>query len=156
MKVQSIMSKDVFSVVTNQTLNEAAKVMWEHNCGCVPVVNEQNEAVGMLTDRDIAMASYINGKGLSDIPVTDVLSRDLISASPQDDISEVELKMQTHQVRRIPILGKNAELVGILSMNDIALACQDRGSSIKPKEVSDTLAAICRPHFLLDTKMSVA
>jgi len=57
-KVENIMTSTVFCVGSGQSLNEAAQLMWEHNCGSLPVVDEDNQIVGMLTDRDIAMAAY--------------------------------------------------------------------------------------------------
>ena len=147
MKVQNIMSKDVYCVGENLSLNDAARLMWEHNCGCVPVVDEKNQVVGMLTDRDIAMAAYFNGGSLADIPVHATQFRQLVHCGPEDEVSDVEAMMQAHQIRRVPVVGENLEPLGVLSLNDIALACQNGVRGIKHKDVSDTLAAICRPHF---------
>lgn len=143
MKVQDLMTKKVFCVGVDQSLNDAARLMWEHDCGCVPVIDSEYHVVGMVTDRDIAMAAYINGNRLVDMPVSTTLSRGLVSCLPQDDLSAVQLKMQSNQVHRIPVLGDNSEPVGIVSLNDIAVAYQSGVKAIKAKELSDTLAAIC-------------
>jgi CBS domain-containing protein len=89
MKVQDLMTKNVFCVAIDQSLNDAARLMWEHDCGCAPVVDGENHVVGMVTDRDIAMAAYINGNRLIDMPVSTTQSRELISCRPQDDLSTV-------------------------------------------------------------------
>lgn len=156
MKVQEIMSKAVFCVGINQSLNDAAQLMWEHNCGCAPVVDAHNQVIGMVTDRDIAMAAYFNGKALADIPVSDTQSRQLVCCGPQDKISDVEAMMQAHQVHRIPVTGERLEPLGIVSLNDIALACNNGIRGIRHKEVSETLAAICRPHFPIETASAAA
>jgi len=143
MKVKDLMTQHVFCVSIDQSLNDAAQLMWEHNCGSVPVVNAENRVVGMITDRDIAMAAYINGNRLVDTPVSTTQSRQLISCKRDDDLSAVERLMQAHQVHRVPVVGDNSEPVGILSLNDIAVAYRSGVKSIKPKELCETLSAIC-------------
>lgn len=145
MKVQDLMTKTVFCVSTGQSLNEAAQLMWEHNCGSAPVVNAENQLVGMITDRDIAMAAYINGGSLKEIPISAVQSRDPIFCKQDDNISAVELMMQSKQVRRVPVVGENCEAVGIVSLNDIALAYKSGNRAVKSKDLCNTLAAICSP-----------
>jgi CBS domain-containing protein len=107
------------------------------------VINAENRVVGMITDRDIAMAAYINGNRLVDSPVSTTQSRQLISCKRDDDLSAVERLMQAHQVHRVPVVGDNCEPVGILSLNDIAVAYRSGVKSIKPKELCETLSAIC-------------
>jgi len=156
MKVQDLMTKNVFCVAIDQSLNDAARLMWEHDCGCAPVVDGENHVVGMVTDRDIAMAAYINGNRLIDMPVSTTQSRELISCRPQDDLSTVQLKMQSNQVHRIPVLGENSEPVGMVSLNDIAVAYKSGVRAIKAKELSDTLAAICGSGSTVSAVQAVA
>jgi CBS domain-containing protein len=61
MKVSQIMEGAVKSCSRSESLNTAAKLMWDYDCGCVPVVNEQGEVLGLITDRDICMAAYTQG-----------------------------------------------------------------------------------------------
>lgn len=145
MKAKNIMTENVCCVGNSQSLKDAAQIMWEHNCGSVPVVNEANETVGMITDRDIAMAAYINGNSLDNISVSTAQSSQLTCCGVNDDISKVESMMQVHQVHRIPVLGKQREPVGIISLNDIARAYKAGTKGITAQDVSDTLAAICSP-----------
>jgi len=156
MKVENIMTSTVFCVGSGQSLNEAAQLMWEHNCGSLPVVDEDNQIVGMLTDRDIAMAAYINGKTLSEIPVSTAHSQELVCCQKGDDISDVQHMMQGHQVHRIPVIGDGGEAIGIVSLNDLALAYKAGTRQIKAKDISDTLAAICGPSKVAGTPTAVA
>ena len=145
MKAQEIMTTEVLTVNDDQTLNEAAQIMWEHDCGSVPVVSAENgNLVGMVTDRDIAMASYTRGACLFDIPVSAACSKNAIFVSVDDQIGNVEQCMQSNQIRRVPVVDENAKLVGIVSLNDIALASSYGRSGIGAKEVASTLAAICQ------------
>jgi CBS domain-containing protein len=137
------MTKNVFCIGDARSLNDAAQLMWEHNCGSVPVVNEDRQVVAMITDRDIAMAAYIQGRSLADIPLETAQSQQLVCCHAQDDIREVQHMMRTHQLHRIPVVDDSLQPVGIVSLNDIASVCQSGSRQIKPKDVSDTLAAIC-------------
>ena len=143
MKVQDLMTKHVYCVSTDQSLNDAAHLMWQHNCGSVPVVDKENRVVGMVTDRDIAMAAYINGKCLSDMPISKTQPRQLICCKPEDDIRTVEELMQLYQLHRLPVVGDNSEPLGIVSLNDLAVAYKSGVREIKPKDLSETLSAIC-------------
>lgn len=143
MKVSNVMTRQVFCVGNEQSLNDAARLMWEHDCGSVPVVDEDNLVVGMITDRDIAMAAYTKGSRLADIPVADVRSQQLVCCKADEDISEVQHLMRGHQLHRIPVVDEKSKPVGIVSLNDLALACQAGRKGIKAKDVSDTMAAIC-------------
>jgi len=143
MKVKDLMTQNPFCVSSDQSLNDATQLMWEHNCGSVPVVNAENHVVAMLTDRDIAMSAYITGNRLADTPVSSAQSGQVVSCKPDNDLSTVEELMQLHQLHRIPVVGDNHELVGIVSLNDLAVAYKSGAKSIKPKDLCDTLSAIC-------------
>ena len=143
MKVSDVMTKQVFCVGCEKSLNDAAQLMWDRDCGSAPVVNDDNQVVAMITDRDIAMAAYISGNRLVDIPLADVQSHQLVCCKADDDISEVQDLMQGHQLHRIPVVDDQTRPVGIVSLNDLALACKSGLRGIKAKDVSDTVAAIC-------------
>jgi CBS domain-containing protein len=91
------------------------------------------------------MAVYINGECLANIPVSTASSKQVIGCSPDDKIGDVEALMRTHQLHRLPVISDSYEPLGIVSLHDIALACKAGKRGIKAQEVSDTLAAICRP-----------
>ncbi len=144
MKVQSCMNPEHKSIDVDESLQQAAKIMWEADCGVLPVLNNDKQVIGMITDRDIAMAGFIKGLPLRDIRVKDVMSKSLISTSPEQDLAQAEQLMQVHQLRRLPVINHKKHLVGILSLNDIATAYKrDSGKQVKASEVADTLASIC-------------
>jgi CBS domain-containing protein len=145
MKVQEIMATEVFCVVDEQSLKEAAKLMWEHDCGSAPVVDEDNLMVAMITDRDIAMAAYLNGGSLSAIPVALAQSDRVVCCKSDDEIDDVQHLMQMNQVHRIPVIDDRGHPVGIVSLNDIACAYKAGTEDLRAQDVSNTLAAICSP-----------
>ena len=156
LKAQDIMTQTLFTIRNNQTLNDAAQLMWEHDCGWLPVVDESNCVVAALTDRDIAMAAFLNGQPLSELPVSIAQSRALVACSPQDSIARVEEIMQSHRVRRLPVIDNSDALVGVVSLNDLAMPYKvsRKGSAAIP--LSDTLAAICSHEQLVGPMVAVA
>lgn len=161
MKVSDLMTRDVCSCRSDATLNDAARIMWEHDCGSVPVLDANNEhVVGIVTDRDIAMAAYINGQLLSSIPVVQVMSRDLKTCKPGDTLEAAERAMAEAHVRRLPVVDSEGRLIGLFSLAQVARAvdrqehdsAQDERSSLDRSnvrdhrlaaELGDTLSRIC-------------
>jgi CBS domain-containing protein len=148
MKVQELMTRDVRTCRPQQMLNEAARAMWEGDIGCVPVVDEQGKVVGMITDRDICMAAYTKGRPISAIPIESVMTKQVVSCQPGDDLATAERLMQKAEVRRLPVVRLDGRLDGILSLNDLALqAARERTAKVRAvgaEEVAATLAAICK------------
>ena len=140
MRVDDIMTRDVAACAQDDTLNRAAELMWERDCGVIPV-REGKRVVGVVTDRDCCMAAYTKGRRLDEIGVGETMSRDVKACAPGNTLAEVERRMAQFQIRRMPVLN-DGHLVGIVSMNDIALAAQ-RGQA-SPDEIAETLAAVCR------------
>ncbi len=152
MKAEQLMTREVKVCTESDTINRAAQLMWESDCGCIPVIraNGDGTVVGLVTDRDIAMAAYTQGKQLFAIPVTEAMAHKVIACHANDGISQVETLMRENQIRRLPVLDQNEHLVGILSLNDIAREAQREASAGKRAEVSEdavaeTLAAVCQP-----------
>ncbi len=145
MKINEIMSKSVCTIRAAEYLNEAACLMWEMDCGFVPVSNDEGKIIGVITDRDICMAAYTSGLPLTAIPVSTAMSKTLFSCSPEDTLDKAEDLMRHHQVRRLPVLDENQEISGVISLNDIGLAYHHKkfGSDIKASDIAKTLGAIC-------------
>jgi CBS domain-containing protein len=100
---------------------EAARIMWEHDCGIVPVVDAEGRPVGIVTDRDLCMAAYTRNEPLSRMPVRDVMAREIHCCRTDDDESAVHAAMRAYQVRRLPVVDADGRLQGIVSLNDLAL-----------------------------------
>jgi CBS domain-containing protein len=148
MTVEELMTREVASCSSSATLNTAARLMWEHDYGCAPVVAD-GRVVGMITDRDICMAAYTQDRPLSTLPVSHAMSKDVYSCSPDDPLAVAERIMRERRVRRLPVIDAKGHLVGILSLNDIARTFGRDGRPAaggpRAREVASTLAAVCRP-----------
>lgn len=147
MQVEELMTKRLHTCSTSDSLNRAAQLMWDEDVGCVPVVDTRDMLVGMLTDRDVAMAAYTQGKHLNAIEVTEVMSRKLYACTVGTEIGSVELAMRTYGFRRLPVIDAHGALKGMITLNDIARAAasmQAPEPSLSPLEVASTLAAVCR------------
>jgi CBS domain-containing protein len=147
MKVEELMTKDAKAIWVTESLADAAKSMWEHNCGILPVIKDGRKVVGLITDRDICMAAAMRERNPSGISVEEVMTGKVYSAMPGDDIHQALETMREHRVRRLPVVGPEGELEGILSMNDIVLSAKERDGKKTPEiaytDVMKTFQAIC-------------
>jgi CBS domain-containing protein len=124
MNVESVMTRDVAVVNASDSVRAAAAVLKELNIGSVPVCNGRS-LVGMITDRDIAVRAVADGRDPLDTPVEQVMTRDVIYCFADQDVQEVADAMAASQVRRMPILNRQHELVGIVSLGDLAVDVAD-------------------------------
>jgi len=151
MKVEQLMTKDVLSCRPDDNLNRVAGIMWERDCGFVPVTEstESQRVVGVVTDRDICMAAYTKGQLLNQILVRDVMSSSVRSCKPADNLGAAEAKMREAQVHRLPVVDSADQLLGVLSIADIAReAAHEIGASrrtVTTEEVGATLAEVRKP-----------
>ena len=151
MKVEAVMSKDVARCLPSETLNEAARIMWERDCGIVPVVESRDagRVVGVVTDRDICVSAYTTGRRLAEIPVAEVMAKRVVSCRSSDELMAAEQLMRQAQVHRLPVVDASDQLVGVLSLADIARATvRGKQAEVTPVEVGETLAAIRRSRAL--------
>ncbi len=152
MKVEQLMTRTVKTCTETDSLNRAAQLMWESDCGFIPVIsgNGDGSLVGVITDRDIAMAAYIQGKQLWAIPAGAVMARKVIACNADDGVSLAEALMRENRVRRLAVVDRNGRLVGVLSLNDMAREAQREAAIGKRVEVAEanvgeTLGFICQP-----------
>lgn len=118
MKVSDVMTREVKSCPADADLNRAAQIMWEADCGVVPVVDVENRVVGVITDRDTCMAAYTKGLPLCSIRVAEAMANEVFTCSSQDGIEKALTMMQQNRVRRLPVVDGAMKLVAIFSMND--------------------------------------
>lgn len=144
MKVNECMTKDVRYCNAADTCGRAAQLMWDHDIGALPVVDDDGRVVGMITDRDICMAAYTRGQPLGEIVVGDVMSTNIVTCMQHANDKELAHAMSVGQIRRVPVVDGERRLVGIVSLNDLAFAMR-RGRSVPASEVAETLAAVCEP-----------
>jgi CBS domain-containing protein len=126
MTVKELAAFDVKSCGPDTDLATAAKLMWDGDCGAVPVVNGEQKVIGMVTDRDICIAAATRGSKPSDIRVGDVMSHDLVTCRITDDVHDVLKTMKGVRVRRLPVVDDHERLAGIVSLNDIVMRADCR------------------------------
>ncbi len=152
MKVDQLMTQEVMVCTDADTLNRAAQLMWEFDCGCIPVIsaNGNGRLIGVVTDRDIAMAAYTQGRPLSAIPVSTAMANKVIACRADDSIDQAEALMRNNRVRRLPVVDQNERVFGILSLNDVAREAQreaavGRRAQVTGEGVLQTMASLCEP-----------
>ena len=143
MNVGDLMSRPVHTCRSHESLNAAAQMMWEADIGAVAVVDDKNRVVGMITDRDVCMAAYTQGRPLTEIVLAESMAKHLVACSRSDSIADVLKLMKAHQIRRIPVLDAERHAIGIITLSD--LVRWPEPASRKEGELVDTLAALSRP-----------
>jgi CBS domain-containing protein len=145
MNVQELMSTNVETVHLDDSLNRAAQIMWEHDCGAVPVIDGESRVVGMVTDRDVCIAAYTQGRPLSQIPVSSACAHVIQTCKTTDSLRTAEDTMGTAQIHRLPVVDDDGRLRGILSLGDLAQHVHRpgrRSNGLSYESVARTLAAI--------------
>jgi CBS-domain-containing membrane protein len=151
MRVEQLMTKQVQSCQPGDTLDHAAQLMWNHDCGCVPVCggNGATRTVGVITDRDICMCALFRGQPLRELHVSDAMAKNVSMCRPGDSLAEAERVMREARIRRLPVVDEQGALIGMISLADLAREAAHEqkqvGQEITETEVGDTLAAICEP-----------
>jgi len=143
MIVKELAELDVKSCSPDTDLATTAKIMWDGDCGAVPVVDEHRKVVGMVTDRDICIAAATRGAKPSDIRAKDVMSRNLATCRLRDNVHDALNTMRVARVRRLPVIDDDERLAGIVSMNDLVMHAECRSNAAVPGEAFlETLKAI--------------
>lgn len=148
MQIQNIMNRHVQTCRPDDSMNEAVRLMWEQDIGCVPVVDDQRKVLGMLTDRDACMAAYTQGRRLQDLPVRLAMSRGATACRAQDDAETALGVMSGAQVHRLPVVDEEDRLVGIVSVTDLIRAAQAETGAARQHAagaVLETLAQVQQP-----------
>jgi CBS domain-containing protein len=144
MTAKDLMTSNVKSCRADADLATVAKIMWDCDCGTVPVVNEERKVIGMITDRDICIAAATRSTAPANIRVREVMSGDIHKCFSKDDVSTVLKTMKERRVRRLPVLDQQERLVGIVSLNDVVLRADCRsGGEVPGDEFLATLKSIC-------------
>ena len=139
--VKSIMKESPATCSPADTLRRAAEILWQCDCGMVPVVEGDARLVGVLTDRDICMASFFRGEPVSSIDAGGTMSKNVITAKPDDSIDSVVHLMIEKQIRRVPIVD-NERLVGVVSLADIARLVKATESVSAYRALAQLVAAL--------------
>jgi len=143
MKAKEIMTEKPCTCSPDDSVQDVARAMRDHDCGAVPI-EDNGKLVGIVTDRDLTVRALAGGLD-GDSRVADVISREPATCNADADLSEVERVMSDHQVRRVPIVDADKHCVGIVSQADLARAMFD-GKRISEHEVALVIERISLPH----------
>jgi len=144
MIVRDAMTKQAAYCHPDTTLSEAAELMWKRRCGFLPVVGEGGNVIAVVTDRDISIALGTRNRRPSEMLVHDVMSGKLFTCTAEDSIACVLTTMRITGLRRLPVIDREGALVGVLSIDDLALKAREHAlkKDVSYKDVDDTYKAI--------------
>lgn len=157
MKVKEIMTGEARTCTPETSLAAAAMLMWEGDCGALPVIAEDRGVIGMITDRDICMADAMRPLPAAEIPVGEIITGKVFSCLPETDVRDALKLMQQERIHRLPVINKDGTLAGMLSMNDVVLEAKDTKSKkdVAPTyaDAIETFKAICAHRRLPQTQV---
>ncbi len=119
MSVGRICVRDVWTATSRESVRESARRMGRQNLGTLVVVDEGNQPIGILSDRDIMMRCIVDGSDPDRTTVSELMSTPVSSAHEQMPIEEALQQMEACSVRRMPVVDDKGQLVGIISLDDI-------------------------------------
>jgi CBS domain-containing protein len=150
MKVAEVMTRNVQSCTPETNLAAAAMQMWNGDCGALPVVDDNDRVLGMITDRDICIAAATNHQDIAYIKVGEVTTGEIQSCAPETSLRDALRIFEQARVRRLPVVDEDKKLQGILSMSDIVLFAGEsrdkKATDVSAADLAHTFKAICAPY----------
>ena len=150
MKVKKIMTAEAGFCFVEDSLSRAVEIMWQRDCGAVPIVDVEMQVAGMITDRDIAIAASFRNQKTSEISIGEVIGNRVFTCKENEDAEDVLKKMRRAKVKRIPVTDENGALVGIISIADLIL----KAPKLKKKTYS-ALKSIVKPRPIVLKQIAV-
>ena len=151
MKVKDVMTATPASCDSKANLGTAAEILWNRNCGILPVVDTNGKVIGVVTDRDLCIALGTRNRLPGEITVGQVASNKVLTCKPDDDIREALNTMAQGKVRRLPVVNAEGNLEGILSMDDVVLHAEvgiaGKASDLSFDTVAGALKRLYRPEL---------
>ena len=151
MKVKDVMMGTPASCSAETNLGAAVEILWNRNCGILPIVNAQQRVVGVVTDRDMCIALGTRNRLAGEIAVGQVTSGKVFACKPDDDVRGALATMAQAKVRRLPVINSDGKLEGILSMDDVVAhseaRIQGKTSELSHDDVVETLKQVYRPEL---------
>lgn len=145
MTIEDLMHQPAITCHREDDLQHAAGLMWDHDCGALPVVDRDGRLLGVITDRDICMAAYTQGRALNALQVEQAMSKQVVACQRTDSVDEAERLMSQHQIRRLPVVEGDRKVVGIVSLADVVRrAAKSKGHGMLHQLVN-TLSQISAP-----------
>jgi CBS domain-containing protein len=143
MQVKEIMTTDPACCTSETSLQEVGKMMIDHDCGEIPVVEnrETNLPIGVITDRDIVCRTVALGLNPLELTVADCMSKPCVTVTPDMSVEECSKIMEENKIRRVPVVGAAGSCCGIVALADIALHARRNVAAEVVKEVSESSSA---------------
>ena len=143
MEVRQIMTVNPACCTPDMKLQEVAKMLMDHDCGCIPVVEGKGsmKPLGVITDRDICCRVIALGKNPYQMTVGDCMSGNVVTVTPEMSLEDCCKVMEDNQVRRVPVVDANGRCCGIVAQADIAQYAPRKTTAEVVKEVSKQTAA---------------
>ncbi|QSX78210.1 CBS domain-containing protein [Agrilutibacter solisilvae] len=135
--VSSVMTSNPACCTASTPLRDVARMMVDNDCGQIPVVDEAQRPIGVVTDRDIATRVVAQGRDANTACASDAMSTPVRTVNLQTSLKDVVCAMEADQIRRVPVVDMDGKLAGIVSIADIALAGKDEATAEVVKEVSE-------------------
>jgi CBS domain-containing protein len=145
----SKLARDVMTVnpalcTPDTSLDQVAKLMVQHDCGEIPVIDSAEQVVGVVTDRDIVCRVVADGKNPSAYPAEHAMTARVVTVMQDAPLSDVLATMEKHQVRRVPVVDERGGCVGMISQADVAWAGREKEVAELVREVSRDTGNISR------------
>jgi CBS domain-containing protein len=143
MQVKDVMTADPACCIPETALQEVAQMMIDHDCGEIPVVENQktNLPIGVITDRDIVCRTVARGLNPLDLTVGDCMSKPCVTVTPDMSIAECGRIMEENKIRRVPVVDADGSCCGIVALADLALHAKRSVAAEVVKEVSEPTAS---------------
>lgn len=142
MKVAKLMTLLPHTCRPEDSLERAAQLLWEHDCGVLPVVDQKGRAIAAITDRDVCMSANTKGARLAELRVGSAMSTTLVRCRADEELAVATQRMVELGVRRLPVVDSGCSVIGMLALNDVARAAgHDKGAA---REALRALTAVSR------------
>ena len=150
MKIQDLMQAPPTSCQPGDPLDQVTRSMWSGDLGWLPVVDDKERLLGVLTDRDACMHATTSGKPLSELLVKGCMQSQVVACRPTDSVDTALARLSEHQIHRLPVVDERNHLIGVFTLGDLARAWRAETGSPKKSNLAtqawQTFAAIHRPH----------
>ncbi len=144
-RTHEIMTRSVVTVQPNDTVERAAQLMGNNNCGALPVVDNGNRIIGMVTDRDLTIRSTGLGQDPRQARVNDCMTHGSFACHANNSLKDCMRQMSRHQIRRLPVINDHNQVIGIISQADLARYTGAYPGHGARRAMADVLSAVSEP-----------
>jgi CBS-domain-containing membrane protein len=148
MRVHELMTRRVTAVHPATSVERAARLMEECDCGALPVIGDNGVLVGMITDRDIAIRIVARGRDARYAIVADCMSERVFACYANESVAECMRQMAHHQVRRMPVVDEHGRLVGIMAQGDLARHAGQHPVPHERRALTEVVSAVSQPSYM--------